>query len=479
MNYYIGIDLGTSSCKGLLVDRDGNIISSSSFDYKVYSPYPSYSEQNPSDYLLAAEKIIKELSKGRENDIKGLSFSGQMHGLVILDEKDEVIRPCILWNDSRTEKQTDYLNEVIGKPTLSSLTGNIAFAGFTAPKILWIKENEPENFKKIRKIMLPKDYLCYKLTGVFTTDYSDASGTLLLDVKNKCWSKRMCEICSIKEEQLPQLNESYQCIGKLLPKYGLPNCIVTPGAGDNSAAAIGNGTIEQGECNISLGTSGTIFISQDKFSVDKNNSLHSFAHANGKYHLMGCILTAASARKWFLEDILSSFDYTQDEKDIENVKSTDVIFLPYLAGERSPYNDTKARGAFINLSSSTSKGEMSLAIMEGVAFAIKNCLEVASSNGLEIKSSTICGGGSKSRIWKQIFADVLNIPIQSLKTEQGPSYGAAILAMIGNKEYSSFREAKKHLISIKETIYPRKRTDNLSLKYEKFKKLYTLLKQLY
>ena len=305
MNTYIGVDLGTSSVKLLLVAADGKILNCVKEEYPVYYPKNGWSEQKPADWidktLIGLEKLLCGFDREK---VKGVSFGGQMHGLVMLDSDGAVIRPAILWNDGRTQEQTDYLNQTVGKESLSKYTANVAFAGFTAPKILWIKQNERQNFDKIAKIMLPKDYLVYKLTGEFSTDYSDASGMLLLDVKNKRWSKEMMDICGVKEEWLPKLYESYQVVGKVKKEFNLPNAVVTAGAGDNAAAAVGTGTVNDGDCNISLGTSGTVFISQDKFSVDKENAIHSFAHASGKYHLMGCILSAASCNKWFYEDIL-------------------------------------------------------------------------------------------------------------------------------------------------------------------------------
>ena len=477
MNYYIGIDLGTSSCKGILADEKGKIHRESSADYPVLYPHDNWTEQNPSEWLAAAKKVLTILASGMEKDVRGLSFGGQMHGLVALDEKDNVIRPAILWNDGRTEKETEYLNTAVGKEKLSALTGNIAFAGFTAPKILWMKNNEPENFARIKKIMLPKDYLAYKLTGVFSTDYSDASGMLLLDVEHKCWSREMCEICGITEDMLPRLYESYEVTGKVLPEYKLPNCIVTAGAGDNAAAAVGTGTVKNGSCNISLGTSGTIFISQDSYSVDKKNALHSFAHANGKYHLMGCILTAASARKWWLEDVLGNGDYAGDEAEVANAGESDLIFLPYLSGERSPHNDVNARGAFIGLSATTTKAQMSRAVMEGVAFALRDCLEVSKENGVTPSSTTLCGGGAKSRVWRQIIADVMDMPVKILRTEQGPSMGGAMLAMVGAGEYPSVEKAAETIVSVAETIEPDKNSaERYERKYEMFKKLYPALK---
>lgn len=479
MNKYIGIDLGTSSLKLLLIAADGVIINSVTKEYPIYYPQSGWSEQNPDDWLKATIQGIDELLNGQNRyDVKGVSFGGQMHGLVLLDEKDNVVRPAILWNDGRTQKQTDYLNTVIGKENLSRYTANIAFAGFTAPKILWVKENEPENFARIAKIMLPKDYLAYKLTGVHSTDYSDASGMLLLDVQNKCWSKEMCEICSVKEEWLPKLFESYERIGQVCSEYNLPNAIVTAGAGDNAAAAIGTGTVKNGECNISLGTSGTIFIAQDDFSVDENNSLHSFVHATGKHHLMGCILSAASCNKWWMEEILQTKNFEEEQEKLEELLGeNDVYFLPYLMGERSPHNDVNARGCFIGMRPDTTRRQMTLAVMEGVAFALRDCVEVAKANGLQIDGTKICGGGAKSEIWKKIIVNVFGVPVYTLSVEEGPAYGAAILAMVGVGEYQTIEQATSELIQMRAGVLP---DENISEKYNQrysiFKDLYSALK---
>ncbi len=479
MNTYIGIDLGTSSVKLILVSAQGELLNSITKEYPIYYPQSGWSEQNPEDWLTAIVQGIDELMYGYYRaEVKGVSFGGQMHGLVILDREDNVIRPAILWNDGRTQAQTEYLNEVIGKEFLSEHSANIAFAGFTAPKILWIKENEPENFAKIAKIMLPKDYLAYKLTGVHSTDYSDASGTLLFDVKNKCWSKELCKVCSVDERWLPNLFESYQRIGKVRDKYDLPCAIVTAGAGDNAAAAIGTGTIENGDCTISLGTSGTVFIAQEKFTVDRNNALHSFAHATGKYHLMGCILSAASCNKWWMENILQTKDFSAEQEGLESLLGENsVFFLPYLMGERSPHNDVNAQGCFLGMRPNTGRKQMTLAVMEGVAFALRDCIEVAKENGLKIKGAKICGGGAKSDIWKKIIANVFGTPLFVPSVEEGPAYGAAILAMVGANEYASVAEAVQNVVSVKEKVFP---TDNLTEKYEKkyvkFKRLYPALK---
>ena len=478
-NTYLGVDLGTSGVKVLLVDRSGEIIASESQDYPIYYPQDGWSEQDPALWLEAVDICIDRIFATQDRlSVKGVSFAGQMHGLVALDEYDEVIRPAILWNDGRTEVETKWLNEVVGKASLSSMTGNIAFAGFTAPKILWLKNNEPLNFAKIRKICLPKDYIAYKMTGVFSTDYSDASGMLLLDVENKCWSSKMCEICGVDMAWLPTLYESYAVIGTLKDRYAMPNAIVTAGAGDNASAAIGTGTIASGECNISLGTSGTIFVSSDNFSVDKDNALHSFAHASGKWHLMGCILSAASANKWWIEDILGTNYDMVDSYD--RLGENNVYFLPYLMGERSPHNDVNARGAFVGMRPDTTKIDMSIAVLEGVAFALKDCLEVALSNGVAVTSTKICGGGARSKLWREIIANVLGVEVCSLTTEQGPGYGATILAMVGAGEYDSVLDASEQIVKVSEVIRPTMQlVEKYREKYEVYREIYPALKQVY
>ena len=483
--YYIGVDLGTSALKLVMMDSRGELVKSVSKEYPLYFPYSGWSEQNPTDWFLAVKEGLKELAAGAAEKIAGISFGGQMHGLVILDKDDNVLRPAILWNDGRSTKETDYLNNVIGKEKLSELTANIAFAGFTAPKILWVKNNEPEIFEKISKIMLPKDYISYMLSGSFCTDYSDASGMLFLDVKNKKWSQEMIKICSISEDMLPKLYESYEVVGNIKPELakelGLNEDIkIIAGAGDNAAAAIGTATVGEGACNISLGTSGTIFISSKNFGVDKYNALHSFDHADGYYHLMGCMLSAASCNKWWMEDILKTEDFVGEQQDIDNLGENKVFFLPYLMGERSPHNDPFARGSFIGMSMDTRREDMTLAILEGVTFALRDSLEVARSLGIEIKKTMICGGGAKSPLWKKLVANIMNVEVEVPVSEEGPGFGAAILAAVGCGEYENVETATKAIIKIKEKIKPE---EELVLKYEeryqKFKKIYPALKGIF
>lgn len=486
--YYIGVDLGTSAVKLLLMEADGSIKNIVSKEYPLSFPNPGWSEQSPEDWWNAVTTGIKELTDGFDAaQVAGISFGGQMHGLVILDKDDNVIRPAILWNDGRTTKETNYLNDVIGKDKLSQYTANIAFAGFTAPKILWVKENEPENFAKIEKIMLPKDYIAYKMTGVHSCDYSDASGMLLMDVKNKCWSKEMMEICSVKEEQLPKLFESYEITGTLTEgaaaELGLTtSCKIAAGAGDNAAAAVGTGTVGDGGCNISLGTSGTIFISSKEFGVDKFNALHSFAHADGNYHLMGCMLSAASCNKWWMDEIIGTKDYPSEQKPITDDKlgENNVYYLPYLMGERSPHNNPDARALFIGMSMDSTRADMTQAVLEGVAFAIRDSFEVAKDLGIKIEETKICGGGAKSPLWRKIIANVLNIKVNIIESEEGPGLGGAMLAAVACGEYASVEEAAAKIVKVIDTVEPDAAlAAKYDEKYAKFKEIYPTVKALY
>lgn len=483
---FIGIDLGTSAVKLLLMDENGRIEKTVSKDYPLCFPHPGWSEQNPEDWFSRSLEGLEELLSDCDRDrVMGIGFGGQMHGLVALDRDDNVIRPAILWNDGRTGRQTDYLNNAIGRDRLSKYTANIAFAGFTAPKILWMKENEPEHFSRICKIMLPKDYLAYRLCGTFCTDYSDASGTLLLDVEHRCWSKEMLRICGICEQQLPRLFESFETVGCLKPdiaaKLGLSeNVRVVAGAGDNAAAAVGTATVGDGACNISLGTSGTLFISSRSFGVDKNNALHSFAHADGSYHLMGCMLSAAACNKWWMDDILKTTEYQSEQDRITGLGQNRVFYLPYLMGERCPHNDPNARAAFIGMSMDTKREDMTLAVLEGVAFGLRDSLEVARSIGVCPKRTKICGGGAKSPLWRSIIANVMNLKVDTIESEEGPGYGAAILAAVGCGVFGSVEEAAKKLVKVVSTESPEEKlVARYEERYRQFRKLYPALKGLF
>ncbi|MBO6158239.1 MAG: xylulokinase [Firmicutes bacterium] len=480
---FIGIDLGTSAVKLLLMGDEGQILKTCSREYPLYFPQSGWSEQNPKDWVEQSLEGIKDLlADYPDARVDGIGVGGQMHGLVILDENDQVIRPAILWNDGRTGEETDYLNTVIGREKLTDYTGNIAFAGFTAPKLLWLYNHEKESFDRISRIMLPKDYLVYCLTGAHVTDFSDASGMLLLDVEHKCWSKEMLDICHIREAMMPQLKESFEVVGSV--KEEIKNLLgvrgemkVVAGAGDNAAAAIGTGAVGAGRCNLSLGTSGTIFITADHYSKGDGSSLHNFANADGKYHLMGCMLSAASCNKWWMDTILQDTDYNANQAEIGELGLNHVFFQPYLMGERSPHNDPAARAMFIGMSMDTTRADMTQAVLEGVAFGLRDSFENAKKLGISIESASICGGGAKSPLWRKIVANVLGIPIHTVENDEGPSLGGAILAAVGCGKFDSLKAACEEVVREKEVTLPDPQlTKRYNERYAEFVKLYPMTK---
>ena len=478
---YAGIDLGTSSVKLILCDEKGTIINTVTKDYRLSLPCEGWAEQAPSDWYDQTVLGLRELVADRGAELRGLSFGGQMHGLVMLDENDEVLRPAILWNDGRSAEECGILNDAIGREKLSEWTGNIAFPGFTAPKILWVKKHEPEIFARCKRIMLPKDYLCYRLSGEFVTEPSDASGTLLYDVKNRRWSSEMLNICGITEAMLPRLRRSYENVGtlkrELADLLGAREVIIAPGAGDNAAAAVGMGVVGPGKCSISVGTSGTVFITSDKFALDGENALHSFAHADGGFHLMGCVLSAASCNKWWMENVLSTGDFDAEQEGITGLGEGGVFFLPYLMGERSPHNDPNARGVFAGMSMSTTRADMTRAVLEGVAFALRDCVEAARGQGIELKEACLCGGGMKSPLWRKILASVLRLRLNIPLCGEGPAYGAAILAMVAAGEYFSVNEATEKIVKMNGSMgIDNELAKKYDAAYQRYKTLYQGLK---
>ncbi len=475
--FYAGIDLGTSAVKLVLTDENGDVVKTVTKEYPISFPSSGYSEQNPEDWYEKTLEGLKELAEGRE--IRALSFGGQMHGLVMLDENDEVLRPAILWNDARSGEECRFLNEEIGRKRMTEMTGNIAFPGFTAPKIMWVKKHEPEIFARCKKIMLPKDYLMYRLCGEFVTEPSDAAGTLLYDVKNGCWSREMLEICSIDESMLPEIRKSAEIAGYLKPELGFGKVGAAPGGGDNAAAAVGMGVIGDGGCSISVGTSGTVFITSSDFKTDEKNSLHAFAHTDGGYALLGCILSAAACNKWWMEDILDTRDFSHEQEAIVHLGDNKVYFLPYLMGERSPHNDPFARGAFVGMSMATKRKDMTQAVLEGVAYALRDCVEAAREQGIEINEAKLCGGGAKSPLWQRILANVLKVRLILPKCTEGPGYGAALMAMAADGRFESLAETKALVKTSSYVDYDEKTAKKYDAGYERFKGLYRALKNWY
>ncbi len=485
--YFIGIDLGTSATKLLLMDETGAIRNIVSRSYPLSMPRPGWSEQDPACWVRAAFEGIRELTADIDrSEVKGISVAGQMHGLVALDEADNVLRPAILWNDGRTEAETRWLNEEIGVDFLAAHTGNIAFAGFTAPKLLWMRKNEPELFAKIHKVMLPKDYLIYVLTGTHSCDPSDASGMLLFDVEHRCWSKEMLEVCGLQESLMGRIFESWEPVGTLTNAAASQldlsaSVLVTAGAGDNAAAAIGTGTVGKGRCNVSLGTSGTLFLSDDRYACPENHALHSFCHADGGWHLMGVELSSASCLSWWA-GILGADDLAAEQAAIsaEKLSKNQLFFLPYLMGERTPHNDAAARGAFIGMSMDSTRADMTQAVLEGVIFGLRDGLEAARAAGLNVKRSTICGGGAKSLLWREIAANVLDLELDVPETEQGPGMGAAILAAVGCGAFPSVQEAAAQLFRVSAHTEPAPAlVEAYNERYARYKAMYPALKDIF
>lgn len=482
---FLGIDLGTSSVKIILINDKGEVVESVSKTYPINYPEAGWAEQNPRDWWNRTREGIKELlHKGtiKAEDINGIGISGQMHGLVILDENNDVLMPAILWCDQRTEKQCDYLNNEFGQDKLSKLTGNKALTGFTMPKVLWVKENKPEIYKKIRHIMLPKDYINYKLTGNFASDVSDASGTLMFDVKNRRWSKEMIKLLEIDEKVLPKVYESWEVIGNITEdvsvELGLStNTVVVAGAGDQAAGAVGTGTTDTGVISVAMGTSGVVFACDEKFSVDKENRLHSFCHANGKWHQMGVMLSGASCLQWWAEtvnsDIPNTYEKLISEANESIVGSNKLFFQPYLMGERTPHSDVNAKGSFIGFNMTHKRGDMTRAILEGVCFGLRDSLEILKNLNIEAKEVRVSGGGAKTKLWRQILADIFNLNICIINSTEGGSYGGAILASVGCGLFSSVDEACKAFIKVTDVTKPI--TENV----EKYNKAYSIYSSLY
>ncbi|AYO29964.1 xylulokinase [Biomaibacter acetigenes] len=483
---FLGIDLGTSSVKIIIMDKDGKVLGSVSKDYPIYYPRQNWAEQNPEDWWQSTSEGIKEiLSKMgvKGEDVKGIGLSGQMHGSVVMDKDNNVLMPAILWCDQRTAGECDYITRKLNQANLTKYTGNKALPGFTAPKILWIKNHNPGIFERITHVLLPKDYIRFKLTGEFATEVSDASGTLMFDVEKRTWSKEMLEFLELPEEALPRCFESYEITGKVNSKAaeetGLkPGTPVVGGGGDQAAGAVGTGAVKSGIMSVALGTSGVVFAGQDAYSVDEHNRLHSFCHANGKWHVMGVMLSAASCLKWWVEDVNKGlgekgFDILLDEADKVDSGSHGLIFLPYLMGERTPYSDPDARGCFIGLNITHDRGAMTRSIIEGVSFGLRDSLEIIKDLKIPIDEVRVTGGGAKSKLWRQVLADIFGAKVNMINATEGPAYGAAILAAVGIGEYGSVEDACDELIKVTDSMEP------LAENSRKYEEMYQIYKGLY
>ena len=497
MSYYLGIDVGTSGTKALVMDEKGRVVRTATEAYVVDMPQNGWAEQHPAIWWDATVKVLQNVLSNAEykDNIKAVGLTGQMHGLVMLDKNGEVIRPALLWCDQRTGDQCRQITELVGEKRHIELTANPALTGFTSPKILWVREHEPENYAKCAMIMLPKDYIRFKLTGDNAGDMSDASGTGLLDVPNRCWSDEVLGKLNIDKGLLGKLYESCEVTGRISDAAaretglvsGLP---VTAGAGDNAAAAIGTGVAREGSAFVTIGTSGVVFAHTQTVQIDPLGRVHTFCAAvPGEWHVMGVSLAAGMSLQWLRNVALQTLvcQATKDGADVYDIMtalaakspvgSNRLIFLPYLNGERTPHKDPDCRGVFFGLSASHEQGDLIRAVMEGVSFAAKDSLDIINNMGAAVSGITACGGGGGSAFWRGMLADVFGIPVAAAQSQEGPAMGAAILAAVGAGAFKSVPEACETLIKTNAPTQPNKSAFNDYAKYHKlYNSLYTSLK---
>ena len=494
MAYLIGMDIGTSSTRAIIIDENGRLIASATSDYPLITPKPGWAEQNPEDWWKASIKVIKEViesSKIPPAEIAGIGPSGQMHGSVFLDSGGNVLRPALLWCDQRTQKQCDEIYDIFGYEGFIKLSYNKALTGFTAPKILWLRENEPQNYKKIYKILLPKDYIRFKLSGAYATEVSDGSGTILMDIAERTWSDEILGGLKIDKSLLPDLHESPEITSKVSSEAARLTGLIegTPivgGAGDQAGGAVGSGIVTPGLISDYIGTSGVVFSYSEDAVYDSEGRLHSFCHAvPGKWHLMGVTLAAAGSLKWYGDNFGPSSQIMEEYPDKKSYKLLDLqaekvapgsdglIFLPYLSGERTPYADPDARGVFFGISYIHGQDHFVRSILEGVAFSQFDCLSLMREVGITSDKVVLFGGGARSRIWKQIVADIFSTKIVTLNVEEGPSYGGALLAGVGVGIYGSVQEATDKVIKEVEEVLP------IAENIEKYDRIYEIYRSLY
>ncbi|MGO9499156.1 MAG: xylulokinase [Solirubrobacteraceae bacterium] len=477
MTVLFGIDVGTSATKGLAITPDGEVIATEEAAYPLSTPRAGWSEQDPEDWWRATETVLEKLT-GTAGAPAGIGLSGQMHGLVALDRNDNVIRPAILWNDQRTQAECDEIENTIGLKKLIALTGNRALTGFTAPKILWLRHHEPENYKRIAHILLPKDYVRLRLTGEHATDVSDASGMLLLDVANRSWSQEVLDALEIDPAWLPAALESPTLSGQTT-KNDVP---VAAGAGDQAAGAVGVGVDRMGPVSVAVGTSGVVFAALDAFAADEQARVHAFCHAvPGKWHAMGVMLSAAGSLSWLRNATDPDAEFSTLLKEAEDWPpgAEGLIFLPYLAGERTPHADPDATGAFVGLTLRHNRGALTRAVLEGVAFGLRDSLDLTEELGGRPKTGRISGGGARSALWTQIIASVLQIPLEPVAVDEGAAFGAAILGGVAADVWPDVATAVRQTVKPKAPIEPvAEWIEPYREQRERFQALYPALKAL-
>ena len=455
MSVLVGLDVGTGGARAVAVDGSGEVVTEASSEYPLHSPRPGWTEQDPADWWRGAREVLGKVATGEE--VVGIGLTGQMHGSVFLDSSDEVIRPALLWNDQRTYRQCDEITRVVGEERLISIAGNPALTGFQAPKIVWLRDEELDNFGRVARVLLPKDYVRLQLTGEYATDASDAAGTLLLDVRDRDWSGEILDALEIPRAWMPEVYEGPENTGALLKdvaeELGLrPGIPVAAGGGDNAAAAVGTGIVDSGLVNSSVGTSGVLFAHAGEFNPDPSGRLHAFCHAvPGAYHLMGVTLSAGGSLSWWRETLGGDYDDLVEAASDVPPGSEGLVFLPYLAGERTPHLDPKARGAFFGLTARHGVAHMTRAVMEGVIFSLRDSLEIMRELGVPVEDVRATGGGARSALWRQLQADIYDIPIRRTVADEGPAYGAALLAGVASGTYADVEEATS-VVKLREEI---------------------------
>lgn len=495
MAYILGIDIGTSGTKTALFSEDGKCISSAVYGYPLYTPQNGYAEQDPLDWQNAVVTGIRQVlseSGVSPNEIKGIGLSGQMHGLVMLDKDNKVIRPSIIWCDQRTAKEVGEITDKIGRERLIEITANPAVTGFTAAKIMWVKNNEPQNYEKCRHILLPKDYIRFILTGEYATEVSDASGMQLLDIPGRCWSDEVLSRLGIDKALLPKVYESPEITGRITKQAaeltGLAEgTIVVGGAGDNAAAAVGTGVVENGKAFTTIGSSGVVFAHTDDISIDKKGRVHTFCCAvPGCWHVMGVTQSAGLSLKWFRDNFCQSetetarnigddpYNLMGKEAEISPIGANRLLYLPYLNGERTPHLDPNCRGAFVGLSAMHKKRDMIRAVMEGVSYSLRECVDIIREMNIDVTDMAACGGGGSSGLWRQMLADLYGCPVKTTRqSAEGPALGAALLAAVGAGIYSSVPEACKAV------IVPYNTQEPIGANSAEYEKIYSMYKKLY
>ena len=491
MNYLLGLDIGTSGVKAVLVSAEGELIATETSSYPLSSPKDGWVEQNPEDWWESTAEVINKIitkSNIASKNLKGISLSGQMHSSVFLDKKRQVIRPAILWSDTRTSQQCkDIYNKVGGFENLIKYVSNPALEGFTAPKIIWLQKNEPKNYKKVDIVLLPKDYIRYRLTGEIGTEVSDAAGTLLFNVDKKKWSEKLLKQLNIDSSILPPVYESIAVTGEVNSyaaeetglKKGIP---VVAGGADNACGAAGSGVMKEGRVMVSIGSSGVVLAPINSPEADKQGRIHLFNHTRpDSWYMMGVMLSAGMSYSWLQEKMYGDhLDYTKLDNLAKKVStgSNGLLFLPYLFGERTPHADSNARGVFFGISNEHSEGHFARSVMEGVAFGLRDSLELIKGKGVEIEEVRAIGGGAKSKIWQRILADVFGTEILLLEVEEGPAFGAALIAGVGVGLFSDFEEVEKNIISIKDRVFPvKENTKCYDEYYQIYRRLYTSLEK--